>query len=225
MPDGLEGLRAAPAFAELAPELQARLEQAFRPVSAARGEWLCEPGQAVPGFFVILDGFVKQVRPSGDGRELLMALLGPREAFGPCCDPLIATPVTCGTRALTRVRALLMPRATYRSLLFAEPAITQAIVGSLTGVRSYCTSMAARLAFHDVERRLSDLLSTLARWGTRHGESIELPAVLTHAEMADAVGASREVVTRSLARLEAQGVIRRRGRRILLENPPTQQAP
>lgn len=216
MADALDALVAAPPFADLDPGMQGKLKQAFRPVAAARGQWLCHPGQPVPGFFAIVDGFASQVRASGDGRELLMAIHGPRDVFGPCCDPLLATPAECGTRAQTRVRALLMPAATYRSLLIAEPSIARAMIGRLGSVRRGCMALATQLAFLDVDQRLVNLLSTLARWGTRAGDAVELPAVLTQAEMADALGTAREVVTRGLARLEEQGVLRRRGRRILL---------
>lgn len=218
MADALDALVAAPPFADLEQGMQARLKQAFRPVSAARGEWLCHPGQPVPGFFAIVDGFAKQVRGSGDGRELLMALLGPRDVFGPCCDPLLSTPAECGTRAQTRLRALFMPAATYRSLLMADPTIARAMIASLGRVRRACTAVATHLAFLDVDRRLANLLAALARWGAREGDAVELPAVLTQAEMADALGTAREVVTRGLARLEELGVLRRRGRRILLKS-------
>jgi CRP/FNR family transcriptional regulator, cyclic AMP receptor protein len=69
--------------------------------------------------------------------------------------------------------------------------------------------------------RLAAALHRLARDGseTQPGGGLRLRAVPRHADLANDIGATRETVTRMLARLEHDGYIRRFGRQIVLPDP------
>jgi CRP-like cAMP-binding protein len=69
--------------------------------------------------------------------------------------------------------------------------------------------------------RLAAVLQRLARDATetQPGGGLRLRGVPRHAELARQIGASRETVTRMLARLEEDGYIRRFGRQIVLPDP------
>jgi CRP-like cAMP-binding protein len=69
--------------------------------------------------------------------------------------------------------------------------------------------------------RLAAALYRLARDGsdTQPGGGLRLRAVPRHAELATQIGATRETVTRMLARLEEDGYIRRFGRQIVVPDP------
>jgi CRP/FNR family transcriptional regulator, cyclic AMP receptor protein len=69
--------------------------------------------------------------------------------------------------------------------------------------------------------RLAAVLHELAREATEYqpGGGLRLRAVPRHADLAAQIGASRETVTRMLARLEEDGYIRRYGRQIVVPDP------
>lgn len=69
--------------------------------------------------------------------------------------------------------------------------------------------------------RLAATLHRLARDGSdaQPGGGLRLRAVPRHSELASQIGATRETVTRMLARLEQDGYIRRFGRQIVVPDP------
>lgn len=195
------------------------LERAFVERDVPARQALYRTGGPPPGVWVVSSGFVKLTRGSPAGQELMMGLAGPGDLLGPCCDPLEPRPATCSAIALTPVHALYVSQPAWQSLTTRDPAAAQPLLAALLATRRGCADLATQLAFCSVEARLAQLLTTLARWSTTRTPPIVLPSILTQAEMADALGTAREVVTRSLARLEERGVIERRGRKVVLMDP------
>src|SRR5262249_28367517 len=98
-------------------------------------------------------------------------------------------------------------------------------------MRSLIRQLGAQLV--QTERRLGGVASVdtrtrlageLHRLAHEAGEDVpgggrRLPAAVTHADLARQIGASRETVTRLLASLQAEGYIRREGRRLVVADP------
>ena len=80
-----------------------------------------------------------------------------------------------------------------------------------------------RLASGDVRARLGAVLADLAsRAGvplSEPGGALRIDKSPTHLELAREIGASRETVTRALAALEADGLVHREGRRLVVPDP------
>ncbi|HEY0583731.1 MAG TPA: Crp/Fnr family transcriptional regulator [Chloroflexota bacterium] len=78
-----------------------------------------------------------------------------------------------------------------------------------------------RLTATGARARLAGTLHRLARDSsdTQPGGGLRLRAVPRHSDLATEIGATRETVTRMLARLEQDGYIRRFGRQIVLPDP------
>ena len=75
-------VRQAPLFAALDDEAAAALKASMTRVEVARSEVLFHEGDPGDRLYVIVEGKVKLGRASGDGRENLLAILGPGEMFG-----------------------------------------------------------------------------------------------------------------------------------------------
>jgi CRP/FNR family transcriptional regulator len=78
-----------------------------------------------------------------------------------------------------------------------------------------------RLSATGARARLASVLHDLAREATEYhpGGGLRLRAVPRHADLAAQIGASRETVTRMLARLEEDGYIRRYGHQVVVPDP------
>lgn len=211
-----QALFGLPPLAGLSDTDRSRLREAFIEKTVAGRTTLYREGDPPPGLHFLADGFVKLSRSSAAGRELLMSLSGPHDLFGPCCDPFTASPARCSATTQGPVRLLVMPAQAFRSLSLAAPAIAHPLSALLMQGRRGCTDLAAQMVFQSVEARLATLLVNLSRWSPATDGPTVLPPLLTQAEMACAVGSAREVVTRCLARFEDQGLIQRRGRRIVI---------
>lgn len=195
------------------------LAKSFREKLLGARQPLYRAGDAPPGLWLIVNGFVKLTRSSPSGKELLMSLAGPGDMVGPCCDPLGASPAACTAVTQSAARLLHMPFPTWRTLTQTAPSVAQPVLAVMLASRRGCTDLATQLAFLSVEARVAALLHSLARWSQSGPGPLEIPRILTQAEMASAVGTVREVVTRCLARLEEQGLIERHGRRLLVPDP------
>ena len=75
-------LRSAPLFRELDDEAAAALRSSMVEVKLVRGEVLFREGDEGDRVYVVISGKIKLGRTSPDGRENLLALLGPGQMFG-----------------------------------------------------------------------------------------------------------------------------------------------
>ena len=72
----------------------------------------------------------------------------------------------------------------------------------------------------DVETRIMKLILRLsARHGVHVGQDIHLDITLTHQEIADMVGTTRQTVTGMLSKLKRRGFLSLENRRIYIESP------
>src|SRR4249919_823978 len=75
-------LRQAPLFSALDDEAASALRASMSTVKLRRGEVLFHEGDTGDKLYVCIDGKVKLGRTSTDGRENLLAILGPGQMFG-----------------------------------------------------------------------------------------------------------------------------------------------
>lgn len=74
--------------------------------------------------------------------------------------------------------------------------------------------------FRDVPARLAHLLIELSKSdGVKEAQGIRLRAKLTHQEMANLIGCSRETVSTTLGQFRDDGLIHMDGRTIVILNP------
>jgi CRP/FNR family transcriptional regulator len=121
--------------------------------------------------------------------------------------------------AQTAARLLWVPRRELETLCRRHPEVALAIIATLAGrVRAFA-SLAGDLALRPVRTRLARLLLDEAQRGgrlTRYGVELTLPG--TREEIAARIGTVREPLSRALAALASQGVVRARGRRLLVRD-------
>jgi CRP/FNR family transcriptional regulator, cyclic AMP receptor protein len=77
-----EVLRQAPLFSALDDEAATALRGSLSESKLRRGDVLFHEGDAGDRLYIVLDGKVKLGRTSSDGRENLLAILGPGQMFG-----------------------------------------------------------------------------------------------------------------------------------------------
>jgi CRP-like cAMP-binding protein len=195
------------------------LRPRLREVSYPAHRSLYHQEEPTPGLHIVVSGWVKLVRSSPAGRELMMGLAGPGDLFGPCCNPTNGGASPCGAVSQTLVSLLTMSASTWRVMLQSEIGLARTLMSAMMEGRRQCTDLACLLTFYGIDGRLARLLHSLTRWSRSSGGPVEIPKILSQEEMAVALGTAREVVTRGLSRLQRRGIIARRGRRIIVTDP------
>jgi CRP-like cAMP-binding protein len=183
-----------------------------------RRELLWGQGEGCGALFLVISGCVKLTRSACADHESLMALAGPDDVVGRCCGSTAPCDRRCSASACVRTRTVRLPAEAWGSLFRPHPEIVQAFLAALAKTNRACLDRASELACLSVESRLARLLCRLSAWSPRvgPGDPLEIPRILSQREMAEAVGATRQMVTLRLDELTRAGILARKGRQILI---------
>ncbi len=209
----------APLLNALDHESAAHLRAAMTRRTVRRGHVIFTEGQKGDRLFVVLAGKVKISRSSADGRENILALLGPSELFGELSlfDP---GPRTATATALTEATMASLDHEELREWLRARPEVAEQLLGALARRLRRTNEAMADLVFSDVPGRVAKQLLDLAqRFGQATAEGVRVQHDLTQEELAQLVGASRETVNKALADFAGRGWLRLEGRSVYLLEP------
>lgn len=212
-------LSRAPMFAALDPEAAAALQASMDTLSLGRGQILFNEGERGDRLYVITEGKMKLGHASSDGRESLLAVLGPAELLGELSlfDP---GPRTATATALTETSLMGLGHAALRPWLTGRPEVAEALLQALAQRLRRTNDQMADLVFSDVPGRVAKTLLDLGdKFGRPLPDGVHVTHDMTQEELAQLVGASRETVNKALADFAARGWIRLESRSVVLIDP------
>jgi CRP/FNR family transcriptional regulator, cyclic AMP receptor protein len=212
----VEGLGRSPLFAALEPSAQHELRAQMGEVRLPRGQVLFSEGDPGDRLYVVTTGKVKLGRTAGDGRENLLAVMGPGEMFGELSlfDP---GPRTATATAVTDAHLIGLGNADLQPWLSAHPQVASQLLAALARRLRRTNEAMADLVFSDVPGRVAKALLDLARrFGVESEDGVRVTHDLTQEELAQLVGASRETVNKALADFAARGFLRLEGRAVVI---------
>lgn len=209
-------LRQAPLFNGLDDAASGALESSMSTVTLRRGEILFGEGDEGDQLYVVIDGKIKLGRRSVDGRENLIAILGPGQMFGELSffDP---GPRSATATAVTDVELRSLGHSALNPVLQSHPDVAYALLNQLAGRLRRTNEVVGDLVFSDVPGRVSKALLDLAsRFGRQADDGIHVNHDLTQEELAQLVGASRETVNKALADFASRGWLRLEPRSVII---------
>ena len=209
-------MRRAPLFKALDDDAAGALLQQMSRSRMERGDVLFREGDAGDTLYVIGEGKVKLGRTSTDGRENLVAILGPGEMFGELSlfDP---GPRTMTATAVAETQLMGLTNDSLSGLLYGRPEVAKALLAALAQRLRRTNEHLADLVFTDVPGRVAKALLDLAsRFGRPVDEGVMVTHDLTQEELAQFVGASRETVNKALADFATRGWLKLEARAVLL---------
>ena len=209
-------VRQAPLFAALDDDAVNSLLARMQRQQLARAEVLFAEGDAGHRLFVILEGKLKLGRTSSDGRENLLAILGPGEMFGELSlfDP---RPRTSTATAVVESTLIALSHEELEPWLLQHPEVATQMLGALARRLRRTNDSLSDLVFSDVPGRVAKALLDLAnRFGHQSDAGLLVDHGLTQEELAQLVGASRETVNKALADFAARGWLRLEAKAVVL---------
>ncbi len=212
-------LRETPLFSSLDEEAAESLRASMTDTELERGEVLFNEGDSGDRLYVVLDGKIKLGRTSGDGRENLLAVLGPGQMFGELSlfDP---GPRSATATAVTDSRLASLGHAELQPWLVNRPDVARGLLFQLAHRLRRTNEVVADLVFSDVPGRVAKALLDLStRFGRQADDGIHVHHDLTQEELAQLVGASRETVNKALADFANRGWLRLEPRSVVLVEP------
>ena len=208
----LETLAATTLFCGLGIEELEKLVE-FAPVRRYKARTVViEKGDAANALYVILDGRVRIFAQGDEDKEITLNELGAGEYFGELA--LITDKPRCASAMTTAdSRLLAVSKTEFTEFLATTPDAAPRMINYLADKVQELTQDVERLALQDVYGRLVGVLNERAR--ESDGRLITGP--LTQQEIANLVGASREMISRIFKELKAGDYISLEGKRIVLE--------
>lgn len=211
--EALDTLRTIPLFAQVA---DADLEQIASHLIERRyprHNTIVEEGLPGDYMYILREGRVKITKLSDDGREKILEFLDAGAFVGEMAL-LERAPRSASVKALTPVRVLALSRADFLGLLKKSPDLALSVIQELSRRLRAVNDQASALSFQRVKERTKGLLERLAKDPAEDGRR-KTPA-LTHQQIADMIGTSRETVTRVVKELKTSGWLDQEGKRYVI---------
>jgi CRP/FNR family transcriptional regulator len=204
-------------FASLPADTADALARQMIPRSYTAGQVICLEGE--PGEYVwfVEKGWVKGVRTASDGREQAALFLKDGETFG--AEAVFSGanyPVT--VIALEKVNTWAVSGQALIDLVKRHPALSLACLDHLSSRAVYYIQLVEDLGLRSVQVRIAHTLLEHAE--LKDGQLI-IPRRpwTTLDEMAVRLGTVRDVLSRSLNALEAEGILKMERSQIIILNP------
>ncbi|MDR1428607.1 MAG: Crp/Fnr family transcriptional regulator [Bifidobacteriaceae bacterium] len=202
----------APLFAGIDPEERADLLAATTVTRLSRGDVLFHQGDTGDTFYIVATGKLKLGWRAADGRESLIAILGPGEMIGELTlfDP---GPRTATAVAVSDTELSTLSHSQLTAEIGRHPEVATHLLSALAHRLRRTNEIIGDLVFCDVPGRVARTILDLAsRFGTPQGRGTYVRHDLTQEELAQLVGASRETVNKALSGFAQRGWIRLEGR-------------
>jgi len=209
-------VRQSPLFAALDDDAANALMESMTASRLERGDVLFREGDRGDRLYVIGEGKIKLGLTSIDGRENLLAILGPGEMFGELSlfDP---GPRTATATAVAETQLIALGHEDLNTFLSGRPAVATTMLAALARRLRRTNEALSDLVFTDVPGRVAKaLLDLSSRFGRPSEEGVLVAHDLTQEELAQLVGASRETVNKALADFATRGWIKLEARAVVL---------
>jgi CRP/FNR family transcriptional activator FtrB len=209
-PQNIELVRRTPFFVVAGEVAMARLLRPSFTQQLPRGAVMFDQHEQADFLHLLLDGSVGLIARDETGADTVVEIFGPGELFlAPAV--VLRLPYLASATALTDVRVLMVPAEAFRAALAEDPQLARATIELLSRHWRLMVDQVVDLKLRPAERRAARFLARRVSEEAGAG-SAELPE--PRSAIAARLGMTPETLSRTLAGLEAEGVIRSAGRRI-----------
>jgi CRP-like cAMP-binding protein len=182
------------------------------------GECVFNEGESCAGLYVVESGHVRIFKSSAGGREQVLSIDGAGASVAelPVFD---GGNYPASVAAVDDATLLFISKQDFQALCLTHPQVALKVLRVVGARLRRLVGIIEELSFTTVRHRLVSLLLRLAKKeGKRDagGTSIALPA--SNQELASQIGTVRELVSRNLSRLQAEGLIQMNGRSVVIRN-------
>jgi CRP-like cAMP-binding protein len=208
-------LKSVPIFSGLSEQEFAFLAARVVQRKCSAGELVFGEGEPCNGLYVVESGHVRIFKSSTGGREQVLTIDGPGSSIAelPVFD---GGNYPASAQAVSDCSLLFFSKQDFRSLCLQYPQVALKVLRVVGSRLRRLVGIIEELSFTTVRHRLAAMLVRLAKSeGTRKGSvTFTLPA--NNNELAAQIGTVRELVSRNLSRLQAEGLIQMDGRSVVI---------
>jgi len=182
------------------------------------GEIVFGEGEPCNGLYVVESGQVRIFKTSSAGREQVLSIDGPGSSIAelPVFD---GGTYPASAMAIGDATLLFVGKPDFQALFLAHPQVGLKVLRVVGGRLRRLVGIIEELSFSTVRHRLASYLCRLARKsGKQTAEGLMVSLPVNNQELAAQIGTVRELVSRNLSRLQAEGLLKVDGRNVTLCN-------
>ena len=200
------------AFRQMLPELLGeKLAEHCRFMPLKSGQILMGHQDMSTDVFLVLEGTLRVELHSMNGREIILANIGPGDIVGEFAA-LDGQPRSASVAATSACTLARIPGGLFKDSALSDPESAQWLTQRLVGQVRQLTERVFELNALAVRSRLHcELLRLSLDAGVEDNEAVISPSP-THVQLASMIGTHREAVTRELSYLHEQGISQQEGR-------------
>jgi CRP-like cAMP-binding protein len=209
-------LKKIPLFQDLSHDTMHRLVTCIEMREVRRRQVIYLPGDPGQAVFFVNGGRVKISKVTRDGKELTLAYRGPGEVFGELVM-IDGGPREEMAEAMENALITELERGEFERLVQKEGVIGYRLAKVIAQRRREVENKIEQLIFKDVNAKLAELLLRLAtEYGIEDSRGTLVSLKITHQEMANLIGSTRETVSLTLSQFKRRGLIQTDGRKVIL---------
>ena len=169
--------------------------------------------------YIVLAGKVKISKTTPAGKETVLAIHQQGDFFGEM-SLLDGKTSPATVSAMEDCRIATVSAGDFQRYFMTNEKVVRQIIQVLCSRLRQVWAQIQSLSYSTAEARICGTLLQLSRkYGVPDHRGIIIDLKITHQELAGMVGTSRETVSRTVARLQQEGVLTVDGRRFVLLNP------
>lgn len=204
-------------FAELPDQLLGQIASTSSLINASREEVLFSDGEPAHSFFVVATGRVKVFKLSPDGKEQILMIANPGDSFAEAAM-FAGGRFPASAQALADSELIAISREKFVALVKSSPELSLTLIARLSQLLRKLTGLVEELSLTDVTTRVAHHLHNMTDTKTgKPQRKITLPEKKN--TLASQLGTIPETLSRSLAKLTKEGVIKVDGRTIEILDP------
>jgi len=182
------------------------------------GELLFSEGEPCNGLHIIARGKVRLFKTSVNGREQVLSVnvSGESVAEIPVFD---GGPYPASAVALEETEIVFISRRDFQAYCLEHPDVPLKVLTVVGARLRNLVGIIEELSFTTIRQRLISLLLKLAQSeGRKTARGIEFQLPASHQELANQLGTVRELISRNLMRLQAEGLLDVDARQIVVKD-------
>jgi CRP-like cAMP-binding protein len=212
----IELLKQCPLFAGLKEEDLKRIKAIASLRRIRRRQMLFADGEEAKGFYVILSGKVKLYKISPEGKEQILHVVSPPDAFAEAALFLEGS-YPAFAEALADSQLLFFPKTDFIRLIERNPQLSINMIVSLSHFLRKFASLIEELSLKEVSSRVAKYLIDLCMRSAKEGKNAkEVDLDLSKTQLASKLGTISETLSRSLAKMKAKKIIDVKKNRVLI---------
>jgi CRP/FNR family transcriptional regulator len=199
------------------PELQMLAARSVRKLFST-GELLFSEGEPCNGLHIIAQGKVRLFKTSVNGREQVLSVnvSGESVAEIPVFD---GGPYPASAVALEETEIVFISRRDFNAYCLEHPEVPLKVLTVVGARLRNLVGIIEELSFTTIRQRLISTLLKLAQSeGRKTARGIEFQLPASHQELANQLGTVRELISRNLMRLQAEGLLDVDARQIVVKD-------